>query len=104
MLGTLLDKLQSFFSKNVLIGSIPLFAFLFLHAVMVYRVSCHFQQWVKLYFFSQDIARQGVLAFALLLLVAVVSYVVSTLSVFLREVLEGKHFLGNFLSDALSQR
>jgi hypothetical protein len=104
MLGTLLDKLQSFFSKNVVIGSIPLFAFLFLNALMVYRVSYHFQQWVKLYFFSQDTTRQAVLSFALLLLVTVISYVVSTLRVFLREVLEGKHFLGDFLSNALSQR
>jgi hypothetical protein len=43
-----------------------------------------------------------VLSFALLLLVVILSYVFSTLSVFLREFLEGKHF-GEFLSNALSQ-
>jgi hypothetical protein len=104
MLGTLLDKLQSLFSKNFVIGSIPLFAFLLLHALMAYRVSYYFQRWVDLYFFSQVATRQAVLTFAFFLVAIIVSYVVSTLSVFLREVLEGKHGLGQFLSAALSQR
>jgi len=104
MFGTLLDKLQSLFSKNFVIGSIPLFAFLFLHGLMAYRVSYYFQGWVRTYFLSQDIFRQAVLSFALLLATVIVSYVLSTLSVFMREILEGKHGLGKFLSDALSQR
>jgi len=104
MLGTLLDKLQSLFSKNFVIASIPLFAFLFLNGLMAYHVSYYFQGWVHSYFLSQDTLRQSVLSFALLLAIVIVSYVMSTLSVFMREILEGKHGLGEFLSDALSQR
>ena len=104
MLGTLLDKLQSLFSKNFVIGSIPLFAFFFLHGLMAYRVSYYFQVWVRSYFFSQAPSRQAMLSFALLLIVIIISYVLSTLSVFLREILEGKHGLGGFLSIAMSQR
>ena len=104
MLGTLLDKLQSLFSKNFVIGSIPLFAFLFLHGLMAYRVSYYFQRWVQYYFLSQDATRQAVLSFVFLLAAIIISYVLSTLSVFMREVLEGKHGLGKFLSAALSQR
>jgi hypothetical protein len=104
MLGTLLDKLQSLFSKNFVIGSIPLFTFLLLHGLMAYRVSYYFQRWVELYFFSQSPTRQAVLSFAFILVAIIVSYVLSTLSVFMREVLEGKHGLGQYLSAALSQR
>jgi hypothetical protein len=86
MLGTLLDKLQSLFSKNFVIGSIPLYAFLFLHGLMAYRVSYYFQGWVRSYFLSQDTFRQAVLSFALLLIAVVVSYVLSTLSVFMRAI------------------
>ena len=94
MLGTLLDRLQSLFSKNVLIGSIPLFGFLFANSLMAYRVSYHFQRWVKNYFLSQDATRQALLSFSLLLIVVIVSYVLSTLSVPMREVLEGKRLFG----------
>ena len=104
MLGTLLDKLQSLFSKNFVIGSIPLFAFLFLQSLMAYRVSYYFQGWVRSYFLSKDTFLQAMLSFALLLMVVIVSYVLSTVSVFMREILEGKHGLGEFLSNALSQK
>jgi hypothetical protein len=104
MLGTLLDKLQSLFSRNFAIGSIPLLAFLFLNGLMAFRVSYYFQRWVQAYFLSKDLSRQAVISFALLVMVVIVSYVVSTLGVFMRETLEGKHGLGKFFSDALSQR
>jgi hypothetical protein len=104
MLGTLLDKLQSLFSKNLVIGSIPLFAFLLANSLMAYRVSYHFQVWVKTYFFSQDSTRQALLSFVILLIVIILSYVLSTLSVLMREILEGKHLLGSFLANVLSQR
>jgi len=103
MLGTLLDKLQSLFSKNVFIGSIPLFAFLFANSLMTYRVSSRFQKWSNHYFLSQDATRQALLSFSLLLIVLILSYVLSTLSVVMREVLEGKHLFG-WLANILSQR
>jgi hypothetical protein len=103
MLGTLLDKLQSLFSKNVFISSIPLFAFLFANSLMTYRVSYRFQKWTNHDFLSQDATHQALLCFSLLLIVLIVSYVLSTLSVVMREVLEGKHILG-FLANILSQR
>jgi len=104
MFGTLLDKLTSLFSKNFAVASIPLFAFLLLNGLMAFRVSYRFQQWTQNNYLSQDPARQALLSFGFLLLIVTVSYVLSTLSVFMREVLEGKHFLGDFLSTALSQR
>src|SRR5579859_6398619 len=104
MLGTLLDKLQSLFTKNFVIGSIPLFAFLLANGLLAYRVSYYFQRWVQAYFLSQNAVRQAVLSFAFLLVAVVLSYVLSTLSVFMREVLEGKHGVGTFLSNALSQK
>jgi hypothetical protein len=104
MLGTLLDKLQSLFSKNAVIGSIPLFAFLFANSLMTYRVSYWFQVWVKKYFFSQDSTRLALLSFTLLLIVVILSYFLSMLSVVMREVLEGKRLIGSFLSNVLSQR
>jgi hypothetical protein len=103
MLGTLLDKLGSLFSKAFVLGSIPLLAFLFLHGLMVYRVSPSFQKWVSVYLLGSDTGRTAAVAFSLLLAIVIVSYVLSTLSVTLREALEGKHF-GQTLSNALSQR
>lgn len=103
MLGTLLDKLQSLFSKNVFIGSIPLFAFLFANGLMIYRVSKRFQTWVSHDFLSQGAMQQALLSFSLLLSVLILSYVLSTLSVVMREVLEGKHLFG-WLANILSQR
>jgi hypothetical protein len=101
MLGALLDKLGSLFSKAFVLGSIPLLAFLFLHGLMVYRVSYRFQKFVTSYLFGADTARTAVIAFAMLLVVAMLTYVQSMLSVTLREVLEGKHF--GIFTNALSQ-
>src|SRR5258708_38099891 len=75
MFGTLLDKLVSVFSKNLVIGSMPLFAFLYLNSLMTYRISYHFQRWIQRNYFSQNPARQALISFALLLLIVIVSYV-----------------------------
>lgn len=102
MLGTLLDKLESLFSKGFVVSSMPLLAFLFLNCLMAYRVSYHFQKWVGL-FFALDATHVAVVSFGLLLIVVILSFVVSTLNVSLREFLEGKH-LWEWLANALSQR
>lgn len=102
MLGTLLEKLQSLFSKSFAVGSIPLLAFLVLHSLMAYRVSAHVQKWFS-YYLSLDTAHVAELSFLLLLLVVILSYVFSTLNVSLREALEGKHLFGESLPNILSQ-
>lgn len=103
MLGTLLDKLESLFSKNFVVASIPLLVFLFMHGLMAYRAFYNVQQWVNRYFLL-DTAHVAVLSVALLLVVVVVSYVLSTLGEPLREILEGKHLFPQWLSNALGQR
>jgi hypothetical protein len=103
MFGTLLDKLQSIFSKSLVIGSIPLLAFLVLHGLVIYHISDAFRARVQWYF-GLGTGKTAELTMVLLLGVAVISYVLSTLSVFLREVIEGKHLHFAWLEDALSQR
>ncbi len=104
MLGTLLDKLESLFSKSFVVGSIPLLAFLFFNALMLYVVSESMQKWIRWYY-TLDATRLAVVSFAFLLAVITLSYVLSTLTVFLREVLEGKHLeKREWLYKILSQR
>lgn len=102
MLGTLLDKLESLFSKTFVVGTIPLLTFLLLNGAMLYLVSATFQNWIKIYF-ALDAAHIAVLSFALLMSLVVLSYVFSTLTTGLREVLEGKH-LNTFIANCLSQQ
>jgi hypothetical protein len=102
MLGTLLDKLESLFSKTFVVGTIPLLAFLVLNASLLYLVSAPFQSWIKV-FFALDAARLAVVSFAVLMALVVLSYVFSTLTTGLREVLEGKH-LNTFFANCLRER
>jgi hypothetical protein len=102
VLGELLDKLGSFFSKTFVVGSIPLAAFLFLNGLMAYRVSYRFQTWTHWYA-SAPAATDALVSFALFLAVAILSYVFSIFSVSLREILEGKYF-PQLLSHPLTQR
>jgi len=103
MFGTLLDKLQSIFSKSLLIGSIPLLLFLVLHGLVVFHISRTFRRTLEWYF-GLSTGKSAELAMVVFLGIATVSYVLSTLSVFLREVLEGKHLHFAWLMDALSQK
>lgn len=103
MFGTLLDKLGSIFSKSLVIGSIPLLSFLALHGLVIYHISEGFRSRVQWYL-GLSAGKAAELAMVVCLGVAVVSYVLSTLSVFLREVVEGKHLYFGWLEDALSQR
>jgi hypothetical protein len=102
MLGTLLDKLESLFSKTFVVGTIPLLGFLVLNGALLYIVSFTFQNWIKAYF-ALDTAHIAVLSFALLMALVVLSYVFSTLTTGLREILEGNH-LSRFIANCLSQR
>src|ERR1700677_3144768 len=103
MFGTLLDKLGSIFSKSLVIGSIPLLAFLVLHGLVVYHISNAFRSRVQWYF-GLGTGKTAELTMVLFLGVAVISYVLSTLSVFLREMIEGKHLHFEWLEAALSQK
>jgi hypothetical protein len=103
MFGTLLDKLGSIFSKSLVIGSVPLLTFVVLHGLVVYHISESFRNRLQWYF-GLSAAKTAELAMIICLGVAVISYVLSTLSVFLREVLEGKYLPFRRLQDALSQK
>lgn len=102
MLGSLLDRLGAFFSKNFFSNCIPLLFFLFLYGATAYYSSTSFQRWAgaKL---QSEIDHPALLSFGLLLAVAIVAYVFSTLNTFFREILEGK-YLPQWVSDGLSQR
>ena len=93
MLGALLDKLGGLLPKNFIIASFfPMLIFAFLNGVMLYLFSGGFSRSFDRYL-TLDAARQTFYGVVVLIGVAFVAYVFSTLNLFLRETLEGKHFL-----------
>src|SRR6266511_5637633 len=89
MLSNLLDKLGSLLSKYFVIGSfIPVLIFVCLNGALLYWNAVWFRAWVDPQLFG---AKTGFFAGAMLIGLAVAAYVLSSVSVFLREVLEGKH-------------
>jgi hypothetical protein len=91
MLGTLLDRLGGFFSKSFVIASLfPVLLAGVLNGLMLHEVSPAFRQWVSAYAQATGgvLILQGVIVAIAL---AVLAFVVSSLSRVLREVLEGRH-------------
>src|SRR5712691_3364814 len=91
MLSNLLDKLGALLSKSFVIGSfIPVLIFAFLNGALLYWNASWFRGgWAESQLFD---AKAGFVMGAILIGLAVTAYVLSSVSVFLREVLEGKHF------------
>src|ERR1700723_2225902 len=102
MLGSLLDRLGAFFSKNFLSNCIPLLFFLFLHGITAYYSSISFHRWARANIQS-EFEHPALFSFGLLLILSIGAYVLSTLNTFFRELLEAK-YLPQWASDALSQR
>lgn len=91
MLGTLLDKLGTLLPKNFIIANFfPVLIFAAVHAGMLYLVSGSFRDWARKYYFF-DAGKQALWGLPILLAVVLTAYVFSTLSLFLREILEGKY-------------
>jgi len=91
MLTSLLERLTTLVSKYFLIGYfIPVMVFGFLSGAIFYHSFTWFREWAK-----PEISGTVKIfdAGAVLVGLSVVSYLLSTVSVFLREALEGKHLI-----------
>lgn len=84
MLSNLLDKLGALLSKYFVIGSfIPVLIFAFLNGALLYWNASWFRGWAESQLFD---AKAGFVMGTMLIGLAVMAYVLSSVSVFLREV------------------
>lgn len=108
MISSLLSNLSAALGRVFLIGIVPLLAFLLLHGLMVYAVFPAASRWIDLYL-KPEFTEAGLLTFALFLAIITVAYLLSSLSVLLREAMEGKPlgkvstFLGSRYAPKLDQ-
>lgn len=104
MLGTVLEKLESLLSKSFLIASFfPILIFSALNGAMLYWISQPAREWLAWYH-QQDAASKGVYGATVLIGLAVAAYVFSTLSLVLRNALEGRYFQDSRLGQLLEGR
>jgi hypothetical protein len=91
MLGTLLEKLGTLLPKNFIVAYFfPMLLFASTNALMLYWTSEKFRGWCERYY-ALDAGKQALSGLPLLIAVALIAYIFSTLSLFLREMLEGKY-------------
>jgi hypothetical protein len=94
MLGTLLEKLGGLLPRNFIVASFfPVLVFAFLNGIMLYLFSEGFSRNFDKYF-ALDAGKQTLYGFTILIGVAFIAYIFSTLNLFLREMLEGQHLFG----------
>ena len=83
-LGTVLEKLTSFFSQYFLIASyFPVLIFLAANAICIYLLNLEFRTWL-----GKDTVQTGVTGIEILLAAAVLAYALSTATSWLRDALE----------------
>jgi hypothetical protein len=91
MLASIIDRLTSLVSKYLVLGFfVPVLIFSFITGAILYQDVSWFREWAK-----PEISGTAK-AFdtgAALIALAIAAYLFSTVNTFLREVLEGKHFL-----------
>ncbi len=93
MLATVIDRLTSLVSKYFVIGAfLPVLMFAFLTGTIFYYNSSWFREWAKPEMSGTGTAKTFD-AVALLIGIAIIAYLLSTVNTFLREILEGKHLL-----------
>ena len=91
MLSTLLDKLGGLLPRSFIIASFfPVLIFALFNGFMLYRFSAAFRRVFDDYF-ALDASKQALYGAVVLILVSFFGYIFSTLSLFLRELLEGKY-------------
>jgi len=94
MLGTLLDKLGGLLPRSFIVSSFfPVLIFATLNGAMLYRFSPSFKRVFEAYF-ALDASKQATYGVGILIAISFVAYIFSTLNLYLRELLEGKHFAG----------
>jgi hypothetical protein len=89
-LSSLLDKLTALVSKNFALAAfVPMLVFAFLNGVLLYFHARWFQSWAR-----SEIDKPSVFDLtAVTVALAVAAYMLSSISLYLREVLEGKRLL-----------
>lgn len=99
-LDTALDKLSDLFSKDFVVNSVPVIAFLFLHGAVAYNVLPSAREFIATHFLSDQ---NVITALFTLLFTVVLTYVLAALNSPLRELLEGKHW-PKWLANAFRQK
>jgi hypothetical protein len=91
MLSSFLSQLQSYFSKYFVIGSFcPVLAFAFINGLTAYMLSGRWRAWVDPYIIDPTVARAAFMITSLTVAIVLAAYVLSSLSTFLRRMLEGR--------------
>jgi hypothetical protein len=99
-IDTALDKLQSLFSTEFFLNSVPVIAFVALHGIVAYNVSASAREFIKTNF----LAEQGAVpAIVTALFIIVLTYVLSTLTRTARVIMEGKYW-PRFLANAFRKK
>src|ERR1700686_5335227 len=91
MLSTFLSQLQTYFSKYFVIGSFcPMLAFSFMNGMTAYVLFSEWRGWVDSNVFQSSAGRSAFLTTSLVVSIVLAAYVLSSLSTFLRQLLEGR--------------
>jgi hypothetical protein len=91
MLSTFLSQLQSYFSKYFVVGSFcPMLVFAFVNGLTAYFLFGAWRRWVDVNFFKSDIGRGAFVTTSLVVAIVLAGYVLSSLSTFLRRLMEGE--------------
>lgn len=91
MLSTLLGQLQGYFSKYFVVGSFsPMLAFTFINGAAAYFVFDSWRDWADRNILNATVTGGAFLTTSIVVAVVLAAYVLSSLSTFLRQQLEGK--------------
>jgi hypothetical protein len=107
MLSTLLGQLQGYFSKYFVVGSFsPMLAFTFINGAAAYFVFEPWHLWADANILGATVSGGLFLTTSIVVGVVLLAYVLSSLSTFLRQVLEGKWwgFFASWFIPAQSRR
>jgi hypothetical protein len=91
VLSTLLSQLQGYFSKYFVVGSFsPMLAFAFINGAAGYLVFDSWRVWADANILNATVTGGAFLTTSIVVAVVLMAYVLSSLSTFLRQQLEGK--------------
>ncbi|HKY29372.1 MAG TPA: hypothetical protein VJM12_15645 [Pyrinomonadaceae bacterium] len=91
MLGTLLERVGALLPKSFTISNLfPMLMFAAVNGLMIYWMSDWFREVVHNYL-SQSAGKQALIGFPILIVIALAAYILSTLNLLQRELLEGKY-------------
>ena len=91
VLGTLLERVGALLPKSFTIANLfPMLTFAAVNGLMLYWMSNRFRDVVHDYL-SQSAGKQALIGFPILIAIAIAAYILSTLNLLQREILEGKY-------------